>query len=248
MKQARAFPRLPLSSLVALLAVGAWAGVPAVPAGPAAGSGRSAGPAVPYSGRSDDEVLLMGLRLRYQTLSESFPGFPVKDGILIPLGALCHELDLGIRVDPQQATASGFVISEDRPFKLDVGRQRIEVGGKTLIYIPGQVEVHPDDIYVDTRLLAQWLPLDFKVDRLAALLTVTPGSRCPSSRLRNAAGISAAHLPGAKIAEPTAMRMTLTAGSKCQWWMRHSASPTRRMEIPISAPPVPPSRRATSSR
>ncbi|MBS1784856.1 MAG: carboxypeptidase regulatory-like domain-containing protein [Acidobacteria bacterium] len=179
MKQARAFPRLPLSSLVALLAVGAWAGVPAVPAGPAAGSGRSAGPAVPYSGRSDDEVLLMGLRLRYQTLSESFPGFPVKDGILIPLGALCHELDLGIRVDPQQATASGFVISEDRPFKLDVGRQRIEVGGKTLIYIPGQVEVHPDDIYVDTRLLAQWLPLDFKVDRLAALLTVTPREPLP---------------------------------------------------------------------
>lgn len=181
MKLARAFPRLPLSSLAALLAVGAWAGAPAAPSGSSsgAGPGRSAGPAVPYSERSDDEVLLMGLRLRYQTLSESFPAFPVRDGFLIPLGALCHELDLGIRVDPQQATATGFVITEDRPFKLDVGRQRIEVGGKTLIYIPGQVEVHPDDIYVDTRLLAQWLPLDFKVDRLAALLTVTPREPLP---------------------------------------------------------------------
>ncbi|HXC18190.1 MAG TPA: hypothetical protein VNV60_12180, partial [Holophagaceae bacterium] len=89
MKPTRRMPRhLSLGSLSALLATGLWAGG-AVPAdAPAAGSGSGArvAPAVPYSGRSEDEVLLVELRLRYQTLSQSFPVYPIADGTFIPLG------------------------------------------------------------------------------------------------------------------------------------------------------------------
>ncbi|HXC16260.1 MAG TPA: hypothetical protein VNV60_02350, partial [Holophagaceae bacterium] len=159
---------------------GLWAGG-AVPADAPAGSGSGArvAPAVPYSGRSEDEVLLVELRLRYQTLSESFPVYPIADGTFIPLGALCHELELGVRVDPIQARAEGFIISESRKFLLDVRAQRVELNGKALPFIPSQIEIHPDDIYVDARLVAQWLPVDIQVDRLRALMTVTPREPLP---------------------------------------------------------------------
>lgn len=167
--------RLRTGSLAFLIAAGGWAaGRATEPSAPS-----PAGPAVPYSERSEDEVLLMALRLRYQVLSESFPAYPTRDGLLVPLGALCHALDLGIRVDPRQATAEGFVITESRTFRLDAARERAELAGRALPYLPAQVEVHPDDIYVDTRLLAQWLPLDFQVDKFGAVLTVTPREPLP---------------------------------------------------------------------
>ena len=182
---ARPRTSLPLGSLAALLATGLWAGgvPPGAPApDPAASSSSSSTakkPVVPFSTRSEDEVLLVELRLRYQALSQSFPVFPVNGGYLVPLGALCHELDLGVKVDPYQARAEGFVISESRRFVLDVSKQRAELNGVVLPYVASQIEIREDDIYVDTRLVAQWLPVDIQVDSLKALMIVTPREPLP---------------------------------------------------------------------
>ena len=162
----------PLIGLVTLSLLGADARPMPAP-GPA-------GPPGGFSTRSDDEILLFEVRLQGATLSDTFPGYPSKDGVLIPLGELCRMLGLAITTDPLTGKASGFFLSESRTFLLDAGANTVTVEGKAMPFDRAKVEIHPDDIYVDTRLISAWLPLDLKVDKLAARLTITPREPLPA--------------------------------------------------------------------
>ncbi|HTL99057.1 MAG TPA: hypothetical protein VL181_09675 [Holophagaceae bacterium] len=143
------------------------------------------GPPGGFSTRSDDELLLFEVRLQGATLSDTFPGYPVKDGVLVPLGELCRMLGLAITTDPLTGKASGFFIAENRTFALDAGSNTVALEGKSQPFDRGKVEIHPDDIYVDTRLIAAWLPLDLKVDKLGARITIVPREPLPAQLLAN---------------------------------------------------------------
>ena len=129
--------------------------------------------------RSEEEVLLFVLRLDQATLSGTFPGFPARDGLLVPLGELCRLLDLAIEADPGRGVAQGFFIEERRRFRLDVLARTVTVEGRTLPLDPSRIELHEDDIYVDTRLLSTWLPLDFQIAQRSAAITVTAREPIP---------------------------------------------------------------------
>lgn len=129
--------------------------------------------------RLEEDVLLFALRLDQASLSSTFPGFAVRDGILVPLGELCRLLDLAIQVDPNRGRAEGFFIEEKRLFSLDVLAGTVAIEGRSQAFDRSRVELHTDDIYVDTRLIAAWLPLDFQVARRSATITVTPRVTLP---------------------------------------------------------------------
>lgn len=190
------WPNLGLAGLLGLTPVGLFTGSaslagPLNPAGPAAsrstesspkaGLGGLAGEA--YSDRSEEEMLLFEVRLEGATLSDTFPGYPVKGGILVPLGELCRLLGLAITTDPLTGRASGFIIKEARTFKLDLGSGTLEVEGKKRPLDRSRIELHRDDIYVDTRLLSQWLPIDLKVDRLGSRINVVPREPLPAQAM-----------------------------------------------------------------
>ncbi|MDP1830703.1 MAG: carboxypeptidase-like regulatory domain-containing protein [Geothrix sp.] len=129
--------------------------------------------------RQEEDVLLFALRLDQASLSSTFPGFAVKGGILVPLGELCRLLDLAIQSDPNRGRAEGFFIEEKRRFSLDVLAGTVAVEGRTQTFDRSQVELHADDIYVDTRLIALWLPLDLQVASRTATITVSPRVALP---------------------------------------------------------------------
>jgi len=129
--------------------------------------------------RPDEEVMLFALRLDQTTLNDTFPGFPVKDGCIVPLGELCRQLDLAIQVDPTRGLAEGFFIEERRHFRLDVLAGTVVVNGEAQSLDRSLIELHADDIYVDTRLIARWLPLDLQLDKRSATLTVLPREPLP---------------------------------------------------------------------
>ncbi|HET8901281.1 MAG TPA: stalk domain-containing protein, partial [Holophagaceae bacterium] len=141
-----------------------------------------------FSNRSDDELLLFEVRLQGATLSDTFPGYPLKDGVLVPLGELCRMLGLAITTDPLTGKAKGFFIAENRTFTLDAGSNTVAIEGRSEPLDRSRIEIHPDDIYVDTRLIAAWLPVDLKVDKLGARITITPREPLPyqvqASRMR----------------------------------------------------------------
>ncbi|MBL0313699.1 MAG: hypothetical protein IPP78_13520 [Holophagaceae bacterium] len=137
------------------------------------------GPRGGFTERAEDELLLFEVRLQGRTLSESFPGFPTKDGVLVPLGELCRLLGLAITTDPLTGRAQGFFISEKRTFNLDAGSNTVSVSGTVSPFNRAQVELHADDIYVDTRILSKWLPLNLEVDKLNSRLVVVPREPLP---------------------------------------------------------------------
>ncbi len=152
-------------------------------AGPFRAAGAPAGSATSLTelrvNRQEEEVFLFALQLDQATLSGTFPGFPVKDGFLVPLGELCRLLDLAIQADPARGRAEGFFIEEKRRFSLDVLAGTVLIEGRRQDFDRAQVELHDDDIYVDTRLIAAWLPLDLRVDRRSATITVVPRATLP---------------------------------------------------------------------
>jgi hypothetical protein len=139
----------------------------------AKGKGEAPARVTDEMSRSESDVLLFQLRLEQTALSSAFPGFASKDGILLPLGELCRLLDLAIQVDAVHGKADGFFIREDRRFNLDVASGKLNVDGKSLNFDRSQVEQHEDDLYVDSRLISAWLPIDISIDSRSAAITLS---------------------------------------------------------------------------
>ncbi len=136
-------------------------------------------PAEMRMARAEEEVLLFALRLDQALLSSTFPGFDARGGTLLPLGEFCRLLDLAIQCDPQRGRAEGFFLRESRRFSLDVQAGTLTLDGRLQRFDRSSVELHQDDIYVDTALLARWLPLGIRVDRRSATITVVPVEPLP---------------------------------------------------------------------
>ena len=112
-------------------------------------------------------------------LAEGLPAYPVAGGVVVPLGELCRALEFAVDVDVAAGRAEGFVISESRRFSLDMDSRRVTVEGNPRRFDPMRIEVHQDDIYVDSQLLSEWLPVDLTVDLSGLLLTVRPREPLP---------------------------------------------------------------------
>ena len=155
-------------------------------------------PKAQFVKRPDSELLLLALRLGSQMLADTLPAYPTPGGVLVPLGEVCRLLDLAIEVDVARGSASGFFIAENRRFSLDVPGRRILVEGKERSYPGTGVEVHRDDIYVDTQLLSRWLPIDFAMDLYAAVIIVRPRELLPiqTRAEREAKGAKGLGAPG----------------------------------------------------
>lgn len=136
----------------------------------ASGPGALVAPAVILQ-RPDADILLLQLRLNGRVLSEVLATYPSEGGgVVVPLGELCRLLELPVKVSPRQGRAEGSLLAPGQTFRLDAAGATARVKDRELAYPRSWVEVHEDDLYVDTRLLAQWLPLEAKLDGPAALL------------------------------------------------------------------------------
>lgn len=141
------------------------------------GTGESVGPSGPLGAlrvvqRSDDELYILQLRLKNWVLSDGIFSYVEGGALLLPLGEMARALEFEISVDPTTGRANGWFLSENRLFSLDMARQEIVIEGRRDKYDPRFVELHADDIYVDTRVLARWLPVDIDFDLSNSLVTV----------------------------------------------------------------------------
>jgi hypothetical protein len=114
--------------------------------------------------RSDDELYILELRLKSFVLSPGILGYLDGSTLYLPLGQVAEALEFPISVDPDGGRASGWFLSENRLFALNMARQEVVVEGRRGTYDPRSVELHVDDIYVDARLLSRWFPVDLRYD------------------------------------------------------------------------------------
>ncbi len=132
-----------------------------------------------FTPASEANLVLLEVRLGEQVLSDAVNGYEIGRDVFLPLGEMARLLTLAIRVTPGEGRAGGYILSEDRAFSLDVPGRVLEIAGKREELDRSQFKLHPDEIYVASKLLARWLPVDLDLDMPSLALKVRPREQLP---------------------------------------------------------------------
>jgi hypothetical protein len=155
--------------------------LPLLQPGAAAAPVTAASPAVAASKpaqKNEANLILLEVRLGTQLLSDGVTAYESGRHVYLPLGEVARLLTLAVRVT-EEGRASGYILTEDRNFSLDVPGGAVHAGGTDEQLDRAQVKVEAEDIYVDSKLLARWLPVDFDVDMPSLTLKVRPREPLP---------------------------------------------------------------------
>ena len=142
----------------------------------------AAGDGPPVTERDDEDLLVLELRLGHHVLHDALLAYPTPDGLLVPLQEVMTALELPIAVDPGSGTAEGWFLDEKRRFSLDLARREVQIAGRLGEYAGHLIELYADDVYVDTRLLARWFPVDFEIRRPRSRILIRSREQLPIER------------------------------------------------------------------
>jgi hypothetical protein len=135
--------------------------------------------AAPPAQASDANEVLLEVRLDNMVLSDAVSAYQIGRDLHLPLGEMAHLLTLAIRVTPGEGRASGYLLTEQRNFSLDVQGRAVDIAGVREMVDPTQLRQEGDEIYVASGLLARWLPVDFELDMSNLALKVRPREQLP---------------------------------------------------------------------
>lgn len=124
-------------------------------------------------------LLLVNLTLDGDQLSDIVNLYEVNNDVLLPLGELARQLTIGVTVDPVTHVASGFVLHEDQAFRLDPATGMVTLPDHQEAFDPNLVRWIDGDLYVASRLLQRWWPVDFKINMAALNLEAVPREMLP---------------------------------------------------------------------
>lgn len=138
----------------------------------------TAAPPTPNGARTPN-LLIFELHLDRAILADALIVYEAGNDLLLPLGELTRLLTLGITVDPSARVASGFVLSEEQIFRLDLATRTVTLSSGRESFDPDQVRWLDDDIYVASRLLQGWLPINLYIDLSTLIMDVVPREKLP---------------------------------------------------------------------
>jgi hypothetical protein len=124
-------------------------------------------------------LLVLEVRLDQQLLSDGLTAFQYGSEVYLPLGDLARLLTIAITTQPLEGRASGFILDEQRSFSLNVLERQVALAGRVEELDRSRFKLQQDDIYVSSRLLARWLPVDLDVDMSSLLLRVHAREQLP---------------------------------------------------------------------
>lgn len=119
--------------------------------------------------RLDDGSVLSRAAIAYQATPLWF----------LPLSEFSDAVGFAIRVTPHFGKATGYFLSENRSFFLETSACTAKVEGKAQKYDCKLVIPKGEEIYVDSRLLEKWFPVQFKIDTYRSLIQVIPLEKLP---------------------------------------------------------------------
>jgi hypothetical protein len=123
---------------------------------------------------------ILEIRLGSFILTDGIFAFLDRRGVLfLPLRDYMEALEFPIRVDTDGARASGWFMSENRLFSLNLNKGEVVVEGKVERFDKSLVRIIQGDLFVDVRLLAQWFPVDIEYDLSNLLMTLTTREPIP---------------------------------------------------------------------
>ncbi len=132
-----------------------------------------------------NDELLLELRLDGEPLGLDILGYQRGEDFLLSLNELTNGLGFPITVDGEQGLASGWYISTDRGFSLDMGRAEVISDGKYMPFVEGEVVMFQGDLYVETKTLQKWFPLRLSAVVRELYLDVEPTELLPMQQRIN---------------------------------------------------------------
>jgi len=122
----------------------------------------------------DEDALLCTVDLNKISLSGAFLTYMYGNSLFLPLGEFSRLLEFGIHVDVKAGTASGTAARPTQPFLLDIASGSVRVSGYALRYDAAKVVIMPDDIYVESGLVAEWFSMHINANRFSAAIEIKP--------------------------------------------------------------------------
>jgi len=126
-----------------------------------------------------DDLLWMQVQADGVEVADTLNVYSSRSGVFVPIGELSRVLDLAVGVFPAQRRAEGWILSPDRKLVVDLGAGEARLDGRRIAIGAGQAAIYDNDLYVRTDLLEQLMPLKFKADASAQVLTLTPTEPLP---------------------------------------------------------------------
>lgn len=127
----------------------------------------------------EDEVLLFEVTLDRGSLTDSLQGYSRGDGVLLPLGELSRLLDLNVDVRPRERRVVGRIGSTQRPLLIDIASGTARIDRRAVELPAGQVMAGLTDIFLDTRIIEQLLPIRISVDGEGLLIVLSATEQLP---------------------------------------------------------------------
>ena len=131
---------------------------------------------------SDEELveIILEVRLHSFVLSDAMFAYLDRRGVLFfPLRDYVEMLDFPIKVDPEGRRAGGWFLNENRLFSLQLDKGEVIIKGQRIPFDRTLVRQIYGDLFVDTRLLAQWFPVDIDYDLANLLVNLTSREPLP---------------------------------------------------------------------
>lgn len=125
--------------------------------------------------------MVVALELDKEGLSDSFLLVEKNGQLFIPVCSLAETLSLAIHCE--QKRAFGFVLSETRPFVIDLD-EGYAVHGREAFSINGEAFVQKGEILVNSGALSRWLPVDFYLRRETSTLELKAREPLPLQALK----------------------------------------------------------------
>ncbi len=125
-------------------------------------------------------VRLLEISVGPHRFDELIVVYQYSDMLFVPFGTLSDLIDLAIKTSPGSGVAKGFIFDEKKTFYLDINRGEVTASGIMKSFNPVRTAAREfDDIYVDSDLLSEWLPLKIDIDLYASQLKIIPDFPLP---------------------------------------------------------------------
>lgn len=125
------------------------------------------------------ELLLLSPRVGRQVVGGLVSAYRRGKHLFLPLHETARLLEIGINLSKTPGQANGFVITQDRPFFLNVSQQDVVIGAQRTRFNADDVVVRAEDIYVRSDILSTWLPVNFEINPYSAVLEINPREPTP---------------------------------------------------------------------
>jgi hypothetical protein len=127
----------------------------------------------------ESNTVLLEVRIGQSVLTDSLNAFQFGQKIFLPLGEMAGLMTIAIRAYPAEGAGRGFIRGENRAFSLNVANRTVTLADTTSTFDPASVLRQDDDIYVESKLLASWLLVDFEINLSSLSMTLNPREPLP---------------------------------------------------------------------